>query len=98
MANEKFKITPDILKTVLTTAKAKVDGLKWERGDNAKTKVISDTMIGLVAELGLKNGQVLWPIRAALSGSERSPNFATLSIYLGKEETLKRLDFALSKL
>jgi len=98
LANEKFKITPEILQTVLTTAKAKIDGLKWERGDNTKAKVISDTMIGLVTELGLKNGQVLWPIRAALSGSERSPNFATLAIYLGKEEAVKRLDFALSKL
>ena len=48
-------------------------------------------------ELGLKNGQVLWPIRVALSGLEKSPNFATLAVYLGKEEVLKRLQMALEK-
>ena len=55
-------------------------------------------MVGIVGELGLKNGQVLWPIRVALSGLEKSPNFATLMVYLGKEEVLKRLDFALNKI
>ncbi|MBN1258910.1 glutamate--tRNA ligase [Candidatus Peregrinibacteria bacterium] len=98
LANEKFKITPDILKTTLTAAKKKAESLEWKKGDSAKAKAISDAMISLVAELGLKNGQVLWPIRAALSGAEKSPNFATLAVYLGKEETLKRLDVALNKL
>ena len=54
--------------------------------------------MALVTELGLKNGRVHWPIRAALSGAEKSPNFATLMIYLGKQETIKRLEFALGKL
>jgi hypothetical protein len=34
----------------------------------------------------------------ALSGMEKSPNFATLMVYLGKKETLNRLDFALNKI
>ncbi|MBI5411891.1 glutamate--tRNA ligase [Candidatus Peregrinibacteria bacterium] len=96
--NEKFKVTPEIAKTVFQKAIEAVRDIDWDVGDSAKTKVLSDAMMALVPALGLKNGQVLWPIRAALSGAERSPNFATLMVYLGKEETLKRLEFALGKL
>lgn len=95
---EKFQITSVMLKQVLEKTKVVIESLEWERGDSAKSEELSEKMIGIVSELGLKNGQVLWPIRAALSGLERSPNFSTLMVYLGKEETLKRLDFALSKI
>jgi nondiscriminating glutamyl-tRNA synthetase len=94
----KFSITKDILKTVLEKAKSVVSGLDWDKGDGSKNKELSDKMVSIVNELGLKNGQVLWPIRVALSGMEKSPNFATLMVYLGKEEVLKRLDFALDKI
>lgn len=36
-------------------------------------------------------GNVLWPMRVALSGKEKSPDPFELSFILGKEETLKRL-------
>lgn len=39
-------------------------------------------------------GNVLWPMRVALSGKEKSPDPFTISEILGKEETLKRLKFA----
>jgi len=39
-------------------------------------------------------GNVLWPMRFALSGKERSPDPFTLAEILGKEETIKRLRFA----
>ncbi len=42
-------------------------------------------------------GNVLWPLRYALSGKEKSPNPFTLSHILGKETTLKRIDVALKK-
>lgn len=95
---EKFGITKDILKTVLEAAKASIEKTNWEKGDSSKNDELSEKMISLVSELGLKNGQVLWPLRVALSGLERSPNFSTLMVYLGKEESLKRIDFALQKL
>jgi len=38
---------------------------------------------------------VLWPMRIALSGKEKSPDPFTLAGLLGKEETLKRLSAAL---
>jgi len=98
LLNEKFKVTPDILKTVLAAAIAAVEKLEWVKGDASAAPKLSDAMMALVGQLGLKNGQVLWPLRAALSGSEKSPNFATLMVYLGKEEVLKRLEFALKKI
>ncbi len=39
-------------------------------------------------------GNVLWPMRYALSGKEKSPDPFICSEILGKEETLKRLKFA----
>lgn len=39
-------------------------------------------------------GNVLWPMRYALSGREKSPDPFSISEILGKEETLKRLNFA----
>jgi len=97
IAREKFHITPEMLKNVINKAIEIVDKLEWERGDSNKNQEISDAFISIVKTLGLKNGQVLWPIRVALSGLDRSPNFATLAVYLGKEDVLKRLVFALQK-
>ncbi|MBI1999376.1 MAG: glutamate--tRNA ligase [Parcubacteria group bacterium] len=39
-------------------------------------------------------GNVLWPVRYALSGKDRSPDPFTLAAALGKEETLARLSLA----
>lgn len=39
-------------------------------------------------------GNVLWPMRYALSGKDKSPDPFIISEILGKEETLKRLKFA----
>ena len=43
-------------------------------------------------------GSVLWPMRFALSGQEKSPDPFVLAGVLGKTETLKRLNAACSKL
>ena len=60
---------------------------------------IHDTLIGLVGELGVKNGIVLWPVRVALSGKPSTPGGATeLADLLGKEESLRRLDFSIDLL
>lgn len=47
----------------------------------------------------MKNGQILYPVRIALSGKETTPGGATeLAHILGKDETLKRIKAAVSKL
>ena len=41
-------------------------------------------------------GAVLWPLRYALSGQERSPDPFTLSAILGNEETISRIRKAIA--
>lgn len=43
-------------------------------------------------------GAVLWPLRVALSGREKSPDPFTISALLGRDETLARIAEALKKL
>ena len=43
-------------------------------------------------------GKVLWPMRVALSGKEKSPDPLTLAHYLGKEESISRLKSAIQVL
>jgi glutamyl-tRNA synthetase len=45
------------------------------------------------SEIG--RGEVLWPMRFALSGKEKSPDPFTLSELLGKEATIERLEAAI---
>ena len=52
-----------------------------------------------VAEKGVKNGYVMWPIRTAVSGKQMTPAGATEILeVLGKEESLARIDKAIEKL
>jgi glutamyl-tRNA synthetase len=47
----------------------------------------------------MKNGQILYPVRIALSGQETTPGGATeLACVLGKTETIKRIENAINKL
>lgn len=56
------------------------------------TTSIHDALMELVGELGIKNGQLLWPVRTALSGEPTSPGGAMeLADILGKEESLRRI-------
>ena len=43
-------------------------------------------------------GNVLWPLRVALSGKDKSPGPFEILDVLGREESLKRIDIAISKL
>ena len=52
-----------------------------------------------VAEKGVKNGYVMWPIRTAVSGKQMTPGGATeLMEVLGKDETVARVEAAINKL
>lgn len=43
-------------------------------------------------------GNVLWPMRAALTGIEKSPDPFAVAGVLGKEKTIKRLNYAIGKI
>lgn len=43
-------------------------------------------------------GEVLWPLRAALSGREASPGPAEILEIIGQEESARRINLAIGKL
>ena len=58
-----------------------------------------ESLKALAAENGLKNGQILYPLRIALSGRETTAGGATeIAAVLGREETLARIAAASAKL
>ena len=58
-----------------------------------------EALIELAQEHELKNGKVLWPARIALTGLAAPPGGASeIAELLGKAETLRRLDVAISQL
>ncbi|MGI6168151.1 MAG: glutamate--tRNA ligase [Christensenellales bacterium] len=60
---------------------------------------LQDAMTKLAAALGIKNGQLLWPLRIALAGQEVTPGGAyEIAVTLGREESLRRLGVGLGKL
>ena len=56
-------------------------------------------LCNFVAEKGVKNGYVMWPIRTAVSGKQMTPAGATeIMEIIGKEETISRVKAAIQKL
>jgi glutamyl-tRNA synthetase len=60
---------------------------------------LKEALMALVEKLGIKNGQLFWPLRIAISGTEVTPGGAVeIACLLGKEETLRRLNQSIQKL
>jgi glutamyl/glutaminyl-tRNA synthetase len=60
--------------------------------DEQRTEeTIKDELLSFIKTKELKNGQVLWPIRAILTGVEASPGAFEMLYILGKEESILRL-------
>lgn len=60
---------------------------------------IHDAMMALVSEKGVKNGQMLWPLRTAVSGKAVTPGGGVeLAYLLGRDETLRRIKIGIDKL
>ncbi|HAD82565.1 MAG: glutamate--tRNA ligase [Candidatus Edwardsbacteria bacterium RIFOXYD12_FULL_50_11] len=85
--NKKMKTDPAVSLESLKLALSELEKLgSWEH------QAIHDTLFKLIEQKGLKTGQMLWPIRTALSGKESSPGGAIdLAEVLGKEETIGRI-------
>lgn len=62
-------------------------------------QALHDTLIGMAAERGMKNGTLLWPVRIALAGKAVTPGGAIeIAFLLGREESLRRLMIGCKKL
>ena len=92
--HKKMKTDSEIAKTVLPLARNKIANLSEFTFDS-----VHDAMMELVSELGVKNGQVFWCVRVAITGKESTPGgVMEVAELLGKEETLRRLDFSIDLL
>lgn len=89
--HKKMKTDVEIAKTVLPLARKAIAELKEFTFDS-----VHDAMMDLVNQLGVKNGQVFWCVRVAISGKMSTPGgVMEIAELLGKEETLRRLDFSI---
>ncbi|MDB4978247.1 MAG: glutamyl/glutaminyl-tRNA synthetase [Candidatus Peribacteria bacterium] len=88
IANPKQKVTADILPDVVNIL---IETLGSIHEPDWNLESISSSLIAAIDASGLKKGQVLWPLRAILTGREYSPGAFEVAEVLGKETTLKRL-------
>ncbi len=76
--------------------------LKTLPAERVSTQTVKDTLMPLAdrqeAKMKKGRGAMLWPLRYALSGQERSPDPFTLISILGKNESLARLTHAIATL
>ncbi|MGI6174722.1 MAG: glutamate--tRNA ligase [Christensenellales bacterium] len=56
-------------------------------------------LVALAQQLEMKNGQVMWPVRIAMTGRQVTPGGAVeIAVILGKEETLRRMEDGVRRL
>ena len=85
--NKKMKTDPEIAAKALALAYPALEKL-----DDWTNEGLFECLKQVAAENGMKNGQVLYPVRVALTGLETTPGGASeVAEVLGKEETLHRL-------
>ena len=89
--NKKMKTDAEIAKKSLALALPALEQLKTWSNES-----LFECLKSVATENGLKNGQVLYPVRIALTGLETTPGGASeIAAVLGKEETLRRIKQAI---
>ena len=92
--NKKMKTDPEI---ALKSLQAAYEALKNQ--EDWSEEALHKTLLALPAKLEMKNGQVLFPLRLAITGMQFTPGGAIeISSILGKEETLRRLELSIKQL
>lgn len=94
LLNPKMGVTRENISQMLQAAHDELS--KWD--DFSSPDVLQKPLLSAVEKLGCKKGQVLWPVRVALTGEQFSPGvFETVWVY-GKDETLEKLQKAMAGL
>ena len=92
--NKKMKTNPEIAAKALNLVLPVLESVDEWTNEN-----LFETLKSVAVANEMKNGQILYPVRIALSGKETTPGGATeLAFILGKTETLERVKAALKKL
>lgn len=97
---DELDYSPDLLiwkKMSFKEIKKNLDLLKEKlsKMDKFDQKSLKDTLMPLAEKRG--SGEILWPLRVALSGRKASPGPFEIAEILGKEKTLKRIEEAIKK-
>lgn len=92
--NKKNKASPEQARDLLPGLTGELAALSdWTR------EAVHDCLMASAVRQQLKTGQVMWPIRIALSGQEVTPGGAIeIAIILGRDESLARLQLAIDQL
>lgn len=92
--NKKMKSDAEVAKKTLAEAKTVL-----AEADVWTNEALFEKLKALAETLAVKNGQILYPLRIALSGKETTPGGATeIAVVLGKDETVNRINQALARL
>ena len=92
--NQKQKSSVELAKEILPKIKEELLGVeKWENS------TLFEVLVGLSIKLEIKKQALLWITRIAITGKESTAGGATeIADILGKEETIRRIDCAISDL
>ena len=92
--SKKMKTNEETSLEVLRAILPVLEGL-----DDFSETGIHGAMFALIEQLGCKNGYLLWPLRIAVSGKQFTPGGGIeIAAILGKDESLARIQTAISKL
>ncbi len=88
LVNTKQGVTPDLLPKILQLLQQSLEVIPEEQWTEEKLK---EVLTKAAERGGFRQGQVLWPLRAALTGRSYSPGAYEVAAVLGRERTLRRL-------
>jgi nondiscriminating glutamyl-tRNA synthetase len=89
------KSTPAKTKEILENL---LEAIKQMPDSDLSIEGIDKYIRAFITANSYENGDVLWPLRYSLSGREKSPSPFELVATMGKDMTVKRLQYALKKL
>lgn len=85
--NKKMKTNCDTALDALERSLPVMEAIEDWRFD-----VLHDELFKLIADMGVKNGYILWPVRVAISGKQFTPGGAfEIAEIIGKDETVSRM-------
>lgn len=93
LAEKKQKLTPEMVPEMINLLIETLEPVDEWTDENLK-----NILFAVCDEKELKKGQLLWPLRAALTGLPFSPGAFEVAAALGKEKTLARLKEAKLKI
>ena len=89
LANKKQKVKEEDLPKIFEVLISTLEGI-----DDWNEESLKEKLFEAADKNDLKRGQLLWPMRAALTGLPYSPGAFEVAGVLGKEKTLQRINVA----